>query len=305
MARARGAVALVWEKESGGCRNDNSHNSDDDDDKKVSWRISLQNVDSEANGNSQNDNEDDDEEVVNIAWQLERQRRKVQHSQKVGQPIGKLDICYEDEHVVIVNKPSGVLTVPGVRQHPSLLDAVHAHASLLDKLKCATHRIVHRLDMDTSGIVLFGRSLEVTKQLQSMFATRQGVRKGYRAVVVGHFPVDAGIIDLPLQRDIEHAPFMRISTPSYDQRAKRHLESLHAMGKKKQWTYAAAKPSYTRFSVLRRGWFSASHGVAAKEQSVDDTCLPFSVLQLEPITGRTHQLRVHCAALGFPILGDP
>ena len=282
-------------------------------------------LEADLNNEAANDNDVDQNsdhgDRVNVAWQLERQRRKVQHAQKVGRAISTLDVCYQDEHVLVVNKPGGVLTVPGVRQHAgSLLDAVHAASVDTDGLALATHRVVHRLDMDTSGLVLFGRSLEVTKRLQALF--RQGrhddqqeqagnvLCKRYRAVVAGHWPaqVPCGMINLSLQRDIEHAPFMRVSTCSYDQRARRHLQALHDAGKQKHWVYQAAKPSQTRFTVVRRGWMKTN--TAPATASLSSSCdnldaLPYTVMDLEPITGRTHQLRVHCAAVGFPIVGDP
>ena len=280
-------ASLVWEKQPSA-----------EATQEESWRVWLR----------EDDDKDDDVQqeqqstVVDVTWHLERQRRKVQHAQKVGQAVNQLDVCYQDEHVIVVNKPGSVLTVPGVRQHASLLDAVHAHCFSHDHLTNATHRIVHRLDMDTSGLVMFGRSLDVTKRLQAMWRERNVVKR-YRAVVAGHWraaAAAAGTIDLDLQRDLEHAPFMRVSTAAYDARARRHLEALHAVGKQKQWVYQAAKPSVTKFSVVRLGWFTSTLSSSREEEP-----LPYTVLDLEPITGRTHQLRVHCAALGHPIIGDP
>lgn len=273
-------ASLVWEKQPSA-----------EGTQEESWRVWLREDDEE----DEHVQQEQQSTVVDVTWQLERQRRKVQHAQKVGQAVTQLDVCYQDEHVIVVNKPGSVLTVPGVRQHASLLDAVHAHCCSHDHLTNATHRIVHRLDMDTSGLVLFGRSLEATKRLQAMWRERN-VLKRYRAVVAGHWRAAAGTIDLDLQRDLEHAPFMRVSTAAYDARARRHLEALHAVGKQKQWVYQAAKPSITKFAVVRQGWLTTTSN---KEP------LPYTVLDLEPITGRTHQLRVHCAALGHPIIGDP
>jgi 23S rRNA-/tRNA-specific pseudouridylate synthase len=278
-----------------------------------------------------NNNRNNKEEGVDLVWQLARQQRKVQHARRVGQIVERkhLAVVYEDAHVVVVDKPGGVLTVPGLRQHASLLDAVHAYI-LLDPADSAkkhtpdnnnnnnnnnntlddarhtqpAHRIVHRLDMDTSGLVVFGKTLTVTKVLQASFRQHDdSVTKVYEAVVVGHVPMDAGTIDLPLQRDIEHAPFMRVATPSYEQRARQKLALLHADGRKKQWTYQKPKPSVTRFTVVRRGYYPVE--ATTPIASCSARSLPFTVLELQPVTGRTHQLRVHCAALGFPIIGDP
>ena len=71
--------------------------------------------------------------------------------------------------------------------------------------------LVHRLDMDTSGLVVFGRTAAVTKTLHRVFRDRN-VEKEYQAMVMGSLPIDSGLIDLPLQRDHRHPPFMRVST---------------------------------------------------------------------------------------------
>ena len=258
------------------------------------WHICLKEEHSHVDDDD-DDNHSDSDAMADAPWQTARQDRKDQHAHRVRAGVQRLQVVYEDEHVVVVNKPGGVLTVPGARQHASLSQAVH-EAYGGDAIMMPEHRIVHRLDMDTSGLVMFGRSLDMTKALQKCFRERIGVRKQYRAVVVGHWPVDAGTVDLPLQRDIEHAPFMRVSTATYHTRARRHLARMHQQGQKKHWVYQAAKDSVTHFQVVRRGWYTNPGGTSFS--------LPYTVLNLEPHTGRTHQLRVHCAAVGFPILGD-
>ena len=179
-----------------------------------------------------------------------------------------------------------------------------------DEDKAATQMIVHRLDMDTSGLVVFGRNVAVTKELHHQFRERM-VKKEYECLVQGHLPNFSNqhcgddsssdnddddddsqtvfYIDLPLQRDHAHPPFMRISTPVSEREAAQVLKELHQRG----WTklrHRRPKPSQTKFRILERG---------------ERDGLPFSRLRLEPLTGRTHQLRVHTAALGHPIIGDP
>jgi 23S rRNA-/tRNA-specific pseudouridylate synthase len=108
---------------------------------------------------------------------------------------------------------------------------------------------------------------------------------------MGHLPVEieSGVIDLALQRDHAHPPFMRVATPASQAAALEAVKDLQQHGYKKLMN-RKPKQSQTEFTVLERC-------------TVND--LAFTRLGLVPITGRTHQLRVHCAALGFPILGDP
>ena len=153
--------------------------------------------------------------------------------------------------------------------------------------------IVHRLDMDTSGLVLFGLTAPITNLLHAQFRDRI-VQKEYECLVVGHFPSGEYLLDLPLQRDHQHPPFMRVSTPASEEEASVVVRDLQAHSeKRKNWKHPQPKRSRTRIRVVEHGLFR------------DNSSLPYTRLRLEPITGRTHQLRVHCAALGFPIVGDP
>jgi tRNA pseudouridine32 synthase / 23S rRNA pseudouridine746 synthase len=252
---------------------------------------------------------------------FERHLRKVQHAKKASAALHPedLSVVYHDEHIVVVNKPAGVLTVPGVHARDSLLSLVYAQFGIKvtdngeddggDAAAAAVHMIVHRLDMDTSGLVIFGRSRSVTKQLHSQFRDHQ-VMKEYECLVQGHLPllrnesldVDTNSkaifhMDLPLQRDHAHPPFMRVSTPASETEAAAVLVDLKERGWTKL-TLQRPKPSRTLFRILERGWRSFF-------ENDKTTTLPFTRLRLEPLTGRTHQLRVHCAALGYPIVGDP
>lgn len=165
---------------------------------------------------------------------------------------------YQDAHLLALNKPSGVLSVPGKGEDKQVCAWHWALQQYADAL------VVHRLDMSTSGVLLFARSLECQRALGAAFAQRQ-VHKRYVAVVAPALPTRFGewhSIDLPIGFDWEQRPLRKIDMES-------------------------GKPSQTRYCALPQL-----------------PCTTSSRVALEPLTGRTHQLRVHCAAIGAPILGD-
>jgi tRNA pseudouridine32 synthase/23S rRNA pseudouridine746 synthase len=166
-----------------------------------------------------------------------------------------LDLYYLDEHLLVVNKPAGLLSVPGRGE---------------DKQDCMINRvmreypdafIVHRLDMDTSGLLLMARGKPMQSALSILFQQRT-VHKRYLAVVGGKLKQSEGEINLPLLLDWPNRPKHKVD-------------------------YEAGKPSLTRYSVL-------------SYDAVND----LSRVELEPFTGRSHQLRVHLMSLGHPIVGD-
>jgi tRNA pseudouridine32 synthase / 23S rRNA pseudouridine746 synthase len=176
-----------------------------------------------------------------------------------------LDIIYLDADCVVVVKPSGLLSVPGRGE-----DGVNCLFTQVKKV-FADAQVVHRLDMATSGLMLFARSPQAQRKLSIAFAQRE-VHKRYVAIVQGRLMEHDGEINLPLIADWPNRPKQRVDK-------------------------AVGKPSLTRFRVLEElelGTFK------------DDTALPLHTtrLELEPITGRSHQLRVHLMAHGHPILGD-
>ena len=160
-----------------------------------------------------------------------------------------------DERLVVIDKPAGLLAVPG--RGPDKADC----AALRVLRRCVDARVVHRLDMATSGLMVLARGLAMQRELGRRFETRQ-VRKTYVAVVAGLPMVDCGEIDLPLAAD-------------WPARPRQQVDRLHG------------RPALTRWRVLAR-----------------DAARDCARLELEPQTGRTHQLRVHLAAIGHPILGD-
>lgn len=163
-----------------------------------------------------------------------------------------LEVLAFGEGWVAVNKPSGLLSVPG----RTILDSVLARVRSVFPPAEASHR----LDMDTSGVLVVGTQRATHRALSAAFRERT-TRKRYVARVWGTPEPLSGTIDLPIQKDWENRPRQRI----------------HPDG----------KPSETHYQVLR----------AAEGDNV-------SAVDLQPITGRTHQLRVHMAALGCPVLGD-
>ncbi|MEG4810748.1 pseudouridine synthase [Microcoleus sp. F8-D3] len=170
-----------------------------------------------------------------------------------------LQIIYQDKWLIAVKKPSGLLSVPG--RYLENQDSVFSRLrNLLPDGFNLT--VVHRLDGETSGILLLARDKETSIQLRQQFETKQ-VHKVYEAVLSGTVNVDAGTIELPLWGDPENRPYQQVN-------------------------WECGKPSVTRFQLM------------AREGNCDR-------VELLPLTGRTHQLRVHAAdvrGLGIPILGD-
>ena len=177
------------------------------------------------------------------------------------QPIqdgSAIDPLYVDDTLIVVDKPSGLLAVPGRGADKQDCLAARLQARYPDAL------IVHRLDMATSGLMVMARGQAAQRELSKAFAARQ-VQKRYIAVVAGRLdipPQGWGMIDLPIIVDWPNRPLRIVD---------------HQQG----------KPSFTRWRVLG---YDAS-GTRTR-------------VELEPVTGRSHQLRVHLRALGHPILGD-
>lgn len=230
--------------------------------------------------------------------QKQHLEQKILKERKAATPLSPeddLQILYKDDHVCVTNKRSGILSVPGPRRNPSLAglvwDVVRPY-----RIDQVDQMIVHRLDMDTSGILVYALSKEAVSKLHEDFRDRR-VSKRYQALVVGHVaPVSETEIALDLERDPYHPPFMRIAEPRSLRQTDEILENLppqvHAGFSK--MIDKAAKPSLTTLEVM--GWeYLGDDG---------DHRFPVTRVRLTPHTGRTHQLRVHCAALGHAIVGD-
>jgi tRNA pseudouridine32 synthase / 23S rRNA pseudouridine746 synthase len=170
-------------------------------------------------------------------------------------PEPALGLVHDDAACVVVIKPAGLLSVPGRGEHLNDCVAARVQARFADAL------IVHRLDMSTSGLMLFARGAAAQRALSIAFAQRE-VHKRYVAIVDGLVMQDSGEIDLPLMADWPNRP-------------------------KQKWDREHGKPSLTRYRVLARD--AAGHKTR---------------VELEPVSGRAHQLRLHLLSLGHPILGD-
>jgi len=247
-------------------------------------------------------------QIPESVLQYERQMRKIRAADRAKTNLNEshLNVLHVDDHTIVVNKPSGILCVPGINRNPSILSLVHGAYPPqfhLDEDQSTTKNevrnknitmdkmIIHRLDMDTSGIVIFGRTASSVKALHASFRDRK-VTKTYQALLCGHMDpsITSGEINLPLQRDHRYPPFMRIATPKSQKEARSVVQDLQHNGWKKL-VMKNAKPSTTLFRIMNREMWKGIH--------------PVTRVELTPVTGRTHQLRVHCAAIGHPIVADP
>jgi tRNA pseudouridine32 synthase / 23S rRNA pseudouridine746 synthase len=165
-------------------------------------------------------------------------------------------LLYKDDVLLGLNKPTGLLAVPGVG--PDKQDCLSARV----QADFPEATVLHRLDRDTSGVMVLARTPEAHRQLSRQFELRQ-TEKIYHAVVAGSPAEEEGVIDLPIHRDwTKHDP------PMYKIDAEK------------------GRASVTHWRVLKRFGDRTS-------------------LELQPITGRSHQLRLHLQVIGHPILGDP
>ena len=175
-----------------------------------------------------------------------------------------IECLHADDDLLVLHKPAGLLCVPGRGEDKQ--DCLSARA----QQRWPGALIVHRLDQATSGLVLMARSLAVQRLLSEAFATRQ-VQKRYVTVV-------QGALGQPQPQCLPESPWQLIDLPIAADWERRPLRVVDA---------TTGKPSQTHWRAV--GYDSAQHTTR---------------VELEPLTGRTHQLRVHLSALGHPIVGD-
>lgn len=164
-------------------------------------------------------------------------------------------IVYEDEGFLVVNKPSGLAVHGGSGLQYGLIEGLRAARPTAKFLE-----LVHRIDRDTSGLIMVAKKRSVLRHLQDEMRNRR-VEKFYHALVAGHWPAGRNKVDVPLLRD--------------------ELRS----GERVVRVAAEGKSALTRYRVLQ-------------------TFPGYSLVEAAPVTGRTHQIRVHCAFSGHPIAGD-
>ncbi len=199
-----------------------------------------------------------------------------------------IKILYEDTHVVALYKPAGLMVhSDGRSKEKTVVDFVikkypkstHVGEVFVFEEKGAKKEIprpgiVHRLDKDTSGVLLVCKTEEAFRKLKAQFKNHT-IKKVYRALVWGHVKQDTGVIDAPIARS--KSDFRARTVPNYFDEDARGQE----------------REAVTRYKVLDRLFLKN------KKES-----LPITYLELHPLTGRTHQIRVHCKSMRHPIVDD-
>lgn len=181
----------------------------------------------------------------------------------------ELEVLYEDDYLMIVNKPHGMLSVPGKNDQPNVYDYL-----CLKYPEMTGPLLVHRLDMDTSGLLLVAKHKDIHTQLQQLFETRK-IKKQYIAFLDGELSSQVpsrGYIRLPIRPDYLNRPYQLVDETN-------------------------GKPAITRYEVID-----------VINLDIEGKTRPVTRIKYFPETGRTHQLRVHSAhslGMNLPILGDP
>lgn len=173
-----------------------------------------------------------------------------------------LDILFENEDLLVINKPAGMVVHPAAgHDHGTLVHAVLGYTPIIEGIGGEERPgVVHRLDKDTSGLILLAKNERAHRWLQDQFRLRN-VGKVYLALVDGAPPTPTGRVEAPIGRDPAHRKIMAIVPPGKGRNAVSEYKTLESF----------------------------------KEHTL---------LEVRPQTGRTHQIRLHCAFLGCPIVGD-
>lgn len=178
-----------------------------------------------------------------------------------------LDIRYEDDDIILINKPTGIVVHPSTgHEQETLVNAVLAHCPVLPVIGSEKRPgIVHRLDKHTSGLIIVAKNERALRYMQAQFKKRT-ISKVYLALVFGQVQPPTATIDAPVGRNPRNRKKMGVIPPGSS-------HSLHS------------RPAQTNYTALI---------------TFDD----YTLLECRPRTGRTHQIRVHLAYIGHPIVGD-
>jgi 23S rRNA pseudouridine1911/1915/1917 synthase len=212
-------------------------------------------------------------ELVKASYKVQAGDRVVVHlpAQQEAELVAEeipLVLVYEDQHLLVVNKPAGMVVHPAPgHAGGTLVNALLAYVPELAATDSQRPGIVHRLDRDTSGLILVARNEKVQRALQRQFKERQ-VIKAYLALLHGHLQPAWGRIEAPIGRDPRHRQRMAV--------------------------LPGGREAVTEYHVLEQ----FSHGLARAAES-------YSLVEAQPHTGRTHQIRVHFASIDHPVVADP
>jgi len=199
-------------------------------------------------------------------------------TQPVAEPM-PLSIIYEDENILVVNKPAG-LTVHPAPGHPNhtLVNAILAHCpNLVGSDELVRPGIVHRLDKDTSGLMVIVKNDFARRYLINQFK-RHTVTKGYLVLVKGRLSPEQGVIEAPIGRDPHNRQRMAV--------------------------VATGKEASTQYQVREYLCGKAAKGEVKNLIHINAAKLHYTLIEVVPRTGRTHQIRVHLSAIGYPVVGD-
>ena len=180
-----------------------------------------------------------------------------------------LDIVYEDDDIIVVNKPAGMVVHPAYGHRTgTLVNAILARCPDLAGAEGDLRPgIVHRLDKDTSGLIIVAKNDSARRHLQRQFKRRE-VRKVYVALLEGHLEPLQGVVEAPIGRDKKR--------------------------RKRMAVVEGGREAHTEYRVAE--YFDGRMGKVSRL---------YTLVEAEPKTGRTHQVRVHFASIGHPLTGDP